>query len=123
MLIEPDRVFASSINGYLCENGYNVRHAYDAQAALVAADEARPDMVVCELQLVSHSGIEFLYEFRSYPDWRQVPVVIFSLVPPIEFASSGLGLSRDLAISCYLYKSATTMSMLLRELNFLSERA
>ena len=32
----------------------------------------KPAIVMLELQLVEHSGIEFLYEFRSYPEWQRV---------------------------------------------------
>jgi two-component system OmpR family response regulator len=49
-----------------------------AQTAIAAADKQLPDVVVMELVLPAHNGIEFLYEFRSYPEWASIPVVLFS---------------------------------------------
>jgi response regulator RpfG family c-di-GMP phosphodiesterase len=81
------------------------------------ADRFQPDLVVIELQLVEHSGIEFLYEFRSYPDWQDVPVIVQSQVPPREFNASIQLLKDELGIKEYLYKPQTTLKQLLRSVN------
>jgi DNA-binding response OmpR family regulator len=51
-----------------------------AAEALTAAVEQRPDLVILELGLASHSGMEFLYEFSTYSDWRDVPVILYTHV-------------------------------------------
>ena len=66
-----------------------------------------------ELQLVAHSGVEFLYEFRSYSDWKNIPVIINTHVPPSEFAGSRDLLRRELGVQAYLYKPHTTLKKLL----------
>lgn len=83
----------------------------------MAADQIRPDIVVLELQLIEHSGIEFLYEFRSYSDWRNIPVIVHSHVPAQEFGASEKLLSKHLGIGEYLYKPHTTLNQLLRSVN------
>ena len=113
MLIEPDNILANIYKQFFKQNGLKIDHAYNAQQAVVMADNNTPDLVVCELQLVEHSGIEFLYEFRSYIDWRDVPVIINSLVPPREFGLSRLGLRRELGVYEYLYKPSTNLRRLL----------
>ena len=37
-----------------------------------------------ELQIARHNGIEFLYEFVSYPEWQSIPVVILTVLPISE---------------------------------------
>ena len=123
LLIEPDRVMGKTVTSALNSKGYSVRHVYDAQAAIVEADDNCPILVICEIQLIGHSGIEFLYEFRSYTDWQTVPVIIYSSVPPTEFASSSNGLAIELGVSRYLYKPTTNMSQLLREVDGLLTKA
>lgn len=113
LLIEPDRILAKTYATFLHAHGHHVRICATAQAAIHAADDLTPDMVVLELQLVAHSGIEFLYEFRSYYDWRQVPVVVLSAVPPAEFNSSTGVLRDQLGIHSYHYKPQTTVLQLL----------
>ena len=114
LLLEPDvrlgETYAASLRAVkhcvaVCTNG---------QDAICEADKQCPDIILLELQLVKHSGIEFLYEFRSYPDWRSVPVVIVSQVPPTEFAASSQLLRRRLGVRAYHYKPQTNLRTLIQ---------
>lgn len=117
LLVEPDRLLAQAYAQALQHAGHKVRVAPTAQAAIFAADERRPDLVLLEVQLVSHSGIEFMYEFRSYPEWQGIPVVIVSHVPPGEFADSWDLLKNELGVKAYRYKPRTSLAALLRLIN------
>jgi DNA-binding response OmpR family regulator len=114
LLIEPDRVLATTYARALAAAGHQVQAAATAQQAISAADSRRPDLVLLELQLVEHSGIEFLYEFRSYPDWQTIPLIIHSQVPPAEFSDSWQLLHAELGVRGYLYKPQTSLRRLLR---------
>lgn len=114
LLIEPDALLAATFAAVLKKAGYKVRVANNAQAALDAADDGAPDIILLELQLVSHSGIEFLYEFRSYADWQKVPIVILSNVPPDEFRHSAAVLQNQLGVTDYYYKPQVSLQKLLR---------
>lgn len=113
LLIEPNRVLAKTYHEVLVNAGHQVRTCGTAQSAIIAADDTDPQIVILELQLVAHSGAEFLYEFRSYPDWQQVPVIIHTQVAPQQFAASFEATQRQLGIVEYLYKPATNLSRLL----------
>ncbi len=117
LLIEPDRLLAESYVQALQSAGHEVNAASGAQAAILAADAIRPDLVILELQLVEHSGIEFLYEFRSYPDWQNVPVLIQSHVPGAEFNDNWQLLKDELGVRDYLYKPRTSLSRLIASVN------
>ncbi|HEX5744060.1 MAG TPA: response regulator [Candidatus Saccharimonadales bacterium] len=117
LLIEPDRLLAESYVQALQAVGHEVNAASGAQAAIMAADAIRPDLVVLELQLVEHSGIEFLYEFRSYPEWQDVPVIIHTHVPAAEFNDSRQILRDELGVHDYLYKPHTTLRRLTASVN------
>lgn len=117
LLVEPDRLLARSYAQALQNDGHRVLCSPNAQQAIFAADELVPDLVVLELQLVSHSGIEFLYEFRSYPDWQNIPVVILSQVPPAEFVDNWQLLQEQLGVIEYLYKPHTTLAKLQKAVN------
>lgn len=117
ILIEPDRVLADTYRAGLESNGHSVVMCAGAQAAVFAADEKKPDVIIMELQLIGHSGIEFLYEFRSYPEWQDIPVLIHTQVPSGEFSGSWKMLSSQLGVSGYLYKPTTTFKELQRSVN------
>lgn len=114
LFIEPDRILAETYVQSLVAYGHEVIAASSAQQAIMAADHSTPEVVVLELQLVEHSGIEFLYEFRSYVDWRNIPIIIQSHVPPVEFTSNWELLRNELGVKQYLYKPQTTLRDLRR---------
>jgi DNA-binding response OmpR family regulator len=113
LLLEPDKMLAKTYLSALNVAGHSVDVAATAQSAIGAADGTKPDIVVMELQLVSHSGVEFLYEFRSYTDWQDVPVIVLSHVPAAEFAASH-DLLKRLGVKLYLYKPQTSLKKLVR---------
>lgn len=117
LLIEPDRVLAETYAQAILLAGHKVAVAPGAQSGILVADQFQPDIVITELQLVEHSGIEFLYEFRSYPEWQDVPVIIQTQVPPHEFNSSLELLKKELSISEYLYKPEATLEKLTKIIN------
>lgn len=120
ILLEPDKVLADTYRQALMQAGHRVVMCASAQAAIFAADELKPDLVIMELQLTGHSGIEFLYEFRSYDDWTEVPVIILSNVPAGEFSDCWDLLRDQLNVHHYHYKPLTSLRSLLRSVNKLA---
>lgn len=107
LVIEPDEVQAKLIESSLKSQNWTIQSTYSAQSAIAMADKNRPDIVVLELVLPRHNGIEFLHEFRSYPEWSQIPIVIFSL----QYLDDRTLLD-DLGAINYLYKPQTTLARL-----------
>lgn len=111
LLIETDYDLASNISDYLRRDGHEVVWHKDPQAAIETADNVHPEIVVLDLILSTHSGVEFLYELRSYPEWQKLPVIIFSNVSEAELAASHEGLAH-LDIAVYHYKPVTRLDEL-----------
>ncbi|HEY4161376.1 MAG TPA: response regulator [Candidatus Saccharimonadales bacterium] len=109
LLIEPDTLQARVCAAALKRAGHTVARVAGAQSAVHAADERMPDVAVLELQLSAHNGVEFLYEFRSYPEWLHVPVVLHTFVPPGELVFAAT-LESELGVRRILYKPATTLA-------------
>lgn len=114
LMLEPDAVLARIYRQTFESAGHTVRRSVSAQDGIFQIDTRVPDVVIVELQLVAHSGIEFLYELRSYSEWQQLPVLIHSCIPPIEFEDSQQLLRDMLHVHAYLYKPQTTLQTLLR---------
>jgi CheY-like chemotaxis protein len=77
--VEPDKVLAETTLAELKATGHEVSWARNAQTAVDEIDTSEPDVIVLEIQLGLHNGIELLYEIRSYPEWQHIPVVIYTL--------------------------------------------
>jgi DNA-binding response OmpR family regulator len=113
LVLEPDAVMSKIYHQVLQSLGHNVHTSRTAQQAVHATDDNLPELIIMELQLIGHSGIEFLYELRSYTDWKNIPVIVMSHVPPQEFAASSSLLKHTLGVSEYFYKPQTSLSSLL----------
>lgn len=117
LLLEPDTILANLYTRALTHVGHTSRRTVSAQDAVFQVDEKRPDVILVELQLVGHSGIEFLYELRSYHEWQDIPVVVHSCIPPTEFSDSIKLLREKLGVTAYLYKPHTSLQTMLRTIN------
>jgi DNA-binding response OmpR family regulator len=117
LLLEPNRVLSQAYTSALQHAGHQVSSVHSAQEAIHAADQTMPDVVLLELQLAGHDGIEFLHEFRSYPEWQAVPVVVISNMTPSTLQSIGITLKRDLGVTVCLYKPRVSLDRLLKTVN------
>ena len=111
LLIESDRLIAANVLKMLKKAGHEVNWQVDPQAALDSADEQLPGVIIVDLILAGRGGIEFLYEFRSYPDWQEVPIVVFSSLSAEELKEALRGFEH-LNVNAYHYKPSTTLSEL-----------
>jgi CheY-like chemotaxis protein len=114
LLLEPNPLLADAYRQFLVHAGFSVRHVTTGQAAIDAADEQVPGVIVLELQLPRHNGIEFLHELRSYPEWRDLPVVVNTIMPPHKLAAAKQPLQEALGVRAILYKPTATLADLLR---------
>jgi CheY-like chemotaxis protein len=113
LLIEPDTVLARTYMQALQHVGYTVARAAGAQEAINEADGKVPDIVILELQMAVHDGVEFLQEFRSYPEWQRIPIVVNTSIAPVALAPVRYALEHDLGVKACLYKPRTTLQQLI----------
>lgn len=111
LLIEPDNLEASAYTSLLRASGFKVRRTVSAQTAIRAVDKRVPDVIILELQMPRHNGVEFLYELRSYSEWLSVPVIIHSYASPSEF-NHGVALKTELGVVATLYKPKSSLAQL-----------
>lgn len=121
LLIEPDKVLAKAYKQQLTLAGFNVAVVHDGHEAVIAIDESMPNAIILEPQLAGHSGIEFLHEFRSYDDWKNIPVIINTSVPEQVFGVDESVWYR-LGVIRYFYKPKTTAKQLIGELKSLEQQ-
>src|SRR5438067_373225 len=116
LFIESDRILGANAKKILKRAGHSVDLHVDPQSAMDSADATPPDLIILDLLLAGRSGVEFLYEFRSYPEWAQLPAIIYSNVPPEDFNAAGMGF-KQLGIAAYYYKPATSINELVRSID------
>ena len=78
LLIESDPLLGATYKKMIGSTGYRVEWKTDPQDAVEYADENPPFRVVCGMFVGSKTGVEFVYEFKSYEDWRGIPIILFN---------------------------------------------
>jgi CheY-like chemotaxis protein len=117
LLIEPNRALGQTYLKALEHAGHRVCHVTGAQEAIQAADEREPDIVLLEMRLAVHDGVEFLHEFRSYAEWQKIPVVLNTYIEPSLLEPVRVALERDFGVNRYLYKPHTSLEQLVSIVN------
>lgn len=115
LLLEPNAILGRTYRQFLRSNNHEVLWVQDAQAAISAIDQRVPDLILLELQLALHNGIEFLYELRSYAEWQGLNVVVLSHIPEKAWLKEIL--KERLGVKRYLYKSHTNLANLTIAIN------
>ncbi len=114
LLIEPNTLLSIVYKQKLLLSGFSVDAVLGAQAAIQAADERMPDVIILEIQLPRHNGIEFLHELRSYSDWSHLPVIVHTMLTPAQLGGSVFSLKDDMGVKEVLYKPLTTLDILVQ---------
>jgi len=113
LLIEPDKLLGDIYKKGLKRQGLKVELCNSAQTAVNLLDKHLPQLIIMEIQLAEHNGIEFLYELRSHEDWKLIPVIINSLIP-----ADDIGLTADsqkeLGVKVIAYKPQTKLEDLIK---------
>jgi len=78
LIIEDDELVGNIYRKKLLAEGFNVDLARDGEAGMEALRSFRPDVVILDLVLPKMTGVEVIKQIRSEPDFRDLPVIVFS---------------------------------------------
>ena len=82
LLIDDDRRIRNSLGRLLRVLSYQAVEAADWDAALVLAAAQRPDVVVTDLHMPEHSGVDIARRLRSHPELGGIPIIALTATPP-----------------------------------------
>ncbi len=115
LLVEPDKILAKSLCNSFEKAGHKIIWKRTAQTALDGLDEQFPDVIVLEIQLGLHNGIEFIYEIKSYPEWQHIPIIIHTMNQYTQ-APDFTEPFKQLGVEIILYKPRTATKQLMEVL-------
>lgn len=111
LIIEPSTELANTISDNLLRQGLDSVVANSVADSISLADEVKVDLVIIELLMPKHNGLEFIYEFRSYEDWWNVPIIIYTHLTAQELGLNEQ-LSAEMGVVEYFYKPNTSQKRL-----------
>ncbi|REF99669.1 DNA-binding response OmpR family regulator [Asanoa ferruginea] len=108
LVVDDDQTVSDVVCRYLEHAGYEVSHAADGVAALVAVAEQSPHLVVLDLMLPGIDGLQVCRRLRGRPD--SVPIIMLSALGTEQDRLVGLQLGAD----DYLTKPFSPRELVLR---------
>ncbi|MBA2688332.1 MAG: response regulator [Gemmatimonadaceae bacterium] len=76
LLVEDDAVTRAMTRNMLEKEGWRVTEAENGQAALLAMESDRPNLILLDLLMPVMDGFEFADKVRAHPEWRSIPIVV-----------------------------------------------
>ena len=116
LLVEPDKLLGEVTTAELEKVGINVAWKRTAQSALDSLDDQLPDVIIVELQLGLHNGVELIYEIRSYWEWQNMPVIVHTMNAR-ALDDRLVSAFEQLGVKAVLYKPRTGSAQLMRAIN------
>jgi two-component system, OmpR family, response regulator len=93
LLVEDESVLARLIESILVEEGYSLTAVRDGDAALAAAAEATPDLVILDVGLPGRGGLEVCRELRR--QGLRMPIVMLTARDALVDRVAGLDAGAD----------------------------
>lgn len=120
LLVEPDQYLSRLYSTALTHRGHAVIVARTVAQSVALLDSEQIDLMIIELQIAQHNGIELLYEMRSYVDWNKIRIIIHSSVPEQKMMTSKTIAQLD--VDKYLFKPRTSLSELCENIDQIMSR-
>ena len=114
LLVDDDYLLRQMYEQYLAGDEYDVVTAADGEACLRALEGCHPKAIVLDLVMPGGiDGFDVLRRLKDNPEWREIPVVVFSSRGAPEDIDTALGLGA----ADYLVKTQSTPSDVVRKVH------
>jgi two-component system, OmpR family, phosphate regulon response regulator PhoB len=78
LIVEDDRSLAEILDYNLRKNGYDVSRAYDGGEAVEQARLRLPDIILLDVMLPTHDGLEVCRRLRANPDTAKAAIIMLT---------------------------------------------
>ena len=108
LYVEDDELNRRIVRDLLRRTSYRLIEAVDGEAGIATALEARPDLILMDVQLPKVSGLDAIRALRGEPALAHTPIVAIT-----SFALSGdQQKAKDAGASAYLAKPYSPFELL-----------
>lgn len=100
LIIEDDEIIRSIIFEFLELENFNVISAENGSHGLLLAEEFKPDLIICDINLPNINGYTVLKKIRENVAIAKIPLIFLSA----ETSQDSRSLARELGANDYLSK-------------------
>lgn len=94
LIIEDEEPIRQTLRDLLEINGHEVLAAADGDEGIARA-EARPDLVLCDVNMPKVGGFQVLEAFQARPHLREIPFIFLTALADRESMRRGMALGAD----------------------------
>ncbi|MBE3145435.1 MAG: response regulator [Planctomycetes bacterium] len=88
LVIDDNPEIITMMQRFAAETRYRISGLNDPKLAVERALQARPDLIVLDIMMPQIDGLQVLSQFKHHPSLGQIPVIICSVLPLKDLASS-----------------------------------
>ncbi len=111
LLVDDEPSIVKMVGKRLEVEGFDVRIAMDGQEALQKTQTEHPDLIILDLMLPKLDGYEVCMRLKQDPQYRQIPIMMFTAKAQERDRQIGLGCGAD-AYLCKPFKSKDMLSQI-----------
>ena len=78
LYVEDNEFNRKIVRHLLAGTTYRLIEAMDGEAGVATAREARPDLVIMDIQLPKLSGLEATRQLAAAPETRSIPIIVIT---------------------------------------------
>lgn len=112
ILIEDDEILSKVIYEELQDAGFDVLQSFDGEEGLKLVMSKKPDLVLLDIVLPKKDGFEVLEELKKFPDTKDIPVIILTMIGGDEDIKRGL----QLGANDYIVKSQHAIAEIIEKI-------
>lgn len=117
-IVENDISLVRMYSIKLKKEGFDVNSSTMGKDAVKMIEDFVPDIILLDIMLPDISGLEVLKEIKRNVKLKNIPVIMFTVLPEVIALKKALGLGA----SSYLIKSETTPDTLIKYIQLELER-
>lgn len=103
LVVEDTADLRTNIVELLRMEEYFVSYAMNGNEALGLLENIRPDLIITDLLMPEINGFDFIARVRENVQWKRVPILVFTAMPPHENEEKVL----QIGANSYLKKPST----------------
>jgi len=78
LLVDDEQALLDEVSAVLTEDGYSCRCCTTAEAAMAEAMASPPDLIISDINLAGHSGLEMCEQIQAALPTEDIPVMFLS---------------------------------------------
>jgi two-component system cell cycle response regulator DivK len=78
LYVEDNEFNRKIVRHLLARTTYRLIEAMDGEAGVATAREARPDLIIMDIQLPKLSGLEATRQLAAAPETRSIPIIVIT---------------------------------------------